>query len=84
LNSVDAADITIKKSDLSAVSPPIANKTMSIISTDPMTLRYKIDVAASNMPQTAGMFLAIIRLRDTVSSVILKTFEIDLRVFFGG
>ncbi len=84
MNSVDAADITIIKSDLSAISPPITNKTLSIISTDPMTVRYKIDIAANNMPQTPGMFLAIIRLRDTVSSVVIKTFEIDLRVFIGG
>lgn len=84
LPNVNSADITILNSDLSAVSPPIQNKGMNIITNDPMRVQYVIQVGANDMPQTPGMFLAIIRLRDTTLGVIIKTFEIDLRVFIGG
>lgn len=83
LPEINSADITIINTDLTPVVPAITNRAMNIISNNPLTLRYNIDVAANDVPQTPGVFLAIIRLQDTVNSVIIKTFEIDLRVFIG-
>jgi len=83
-SDIDAADITILNSDLSAVSPPITNKTMAILTNNPLTLRYVINLSDNNIPQTPASYLAFIRLRDTVLGTIRKTFEIDLRVFLGG
>ncbi len=84
LPDVDSADMTILNSDLSAVTPPIQNLSVAILSNDPLTLRYIIDLGANNMPQTPAMYLAIIRLNDSTNSRIIKTFELDLRVFIGG
>ena len=78
------AEITILNSDLSPVSPPILNKTMGIVTNDPLRLRYVIDLNDNNMPQTPASYLAFITIRDTVNGTIRKTFEIDLRVFIGG
>ena len=77
-------DMTILKSDLSAVSPPIQNVTMSIVKNNPMRLRYQINISTNNMPQTPGSYLAIIRLIDSINGEVRKTFEMDLRVFIGG
>lgn len=78
------ADMTILNSDLSAVSPPIQNKVMAIVQNNPLRLRYVIDLSDNNMPQTPASYLAFIRLQDSATGEIRKTFEIDLRVFIGG
>lgn len=76
----NTVDMTIVKSDLTAVTPAIANVAMTFVTKKPAKVRYAI--SGTNMPQTVGSYLATIKLIVTASTV-RKTFELDLRVFRG-
>ena len=80
---VASADLTIKNSDLSALSPPIQNVALGLVTLDPLVLRHSVNLSSNNMPQTPGYYLVVIRVIDNAGKII-KTFELNLRVLFGG
>jgi len=78
----NTVDMTIVKSDLTAVTPAIANVAMTFVTKNPARVRYAVTVSPAIVPQTVGSYLATIKLVVTASTV-RKTFELDLRVFRG-
>ena len=76
---VTSVTMTIYDPDLTATTPPINNIALTVDTPNP--LRALLAVTTSVVPQTEGSYIVVFTV--TIGTEIRKTFELDLRVFFG-